>query len=134
MNKTPKQKVEPDLGSIPEKGTTYWYVRSCMLTHRFKVWETQFFGGIGDMLRIAKGNVYFCVEEAEKIAYLLNQRLDCLLKVVAENKAKIEREKERERIKSELAKKKKEAKPPTPKKEKLIKIKPKKRIHPDILD
>lgn len=134
MNKTPKQKVEPDLGSIPGKGTTYWYVRSCMLTHKFKVWETQFFGGIGDMLRLAKGNVYFCVEEAEKIAYLLNQRLGCLLKVVAENKAKIEREKERERIKSELAKKKKEAKPPTLKKEKLIKIKPKKRIHPDILD
>lgn len=135
MNKTPKQKVEPDLGLIPEKGTTYWYVRSCMLTHRFKVWEAEFFGGMGDMLRLAKGNIYFNVEEAEKIALLMNKRLDCLLKVINDKREEIEREKKLERAKAELAKKKKEIKTQTPpKKEKQIKIKPKKRIHPDILD
>ena len=144
MSRTPKTK-EPELCFVPEKGTTYWYIRGCMQTHRFKVCETEFFGGIGDMLRLAKGNYYSSIEEAEKIAFLMNDRLDELNNVVEERKMVIEREKERERVKAELAKKKdtksltppKKEKPPVgpkPKKEKPVEPEPKKKRHPDILD
>lgn len=142
-----KVKIEPDYGSVPEKGTTYFYVRSCMQTHRFKVYETQWFGGMSDVLRLAKGNLYFTQKEANAIMLQLNVRVDKLAAILGQQKVLEERKREQERIKAELEEKnkKKEKKPkkelrpakiqiPLSEKVAAYERNKKKRQHPDVLD
>lgn len=139
-------KVEPGLGSIPEKGTTYWYIRGCMQTHRFKVCEMQFIGGMTEILRIAKGNFYLNQKEANNVMLQLNERVDDLARILGQKKVLEERKAEQERLAKEnevKAKAKAKTKKST-KKEKPIPMtvaekaqayerNKKKRIHPDVL-
>ena len=95
-------KVEPELGSIPEVKTQYWYICSCMCSHSFKVHESEWIGGMSDSLRLAKGNVYLTQKEAEAVCDQLNARLESI-------RNRIDGERQKQRIKEELARKRQEA-------------------------
>lgn len=111
-------KVEPGIGSVPVIKTQYWYVRSNYMQDHFVVQETEWVGGISDLFRLAKGNVYLNREEAEKVCDQLNNRLDkirytidskhqqCKLKEEAERKKREAAERKAEREKKEAKKKK----------------------------
>lgn len=95
-------KVEPGLGSIPEIKTTYWYVRSNMMTMDFVLIETEWVGSFSDLFRLTKGNVYLDYNEAISVQNMLNDRLYKLRDKCAD-------EKQKERLAAELAQKKLEA-------------------------
>ncbi len=95
-------KVEPAVGLIPEPKTTYWYIRSNMISNDFKVLETTWIGGVSDSLRLAKGNVYLSKDDADAVCEQLNDRLKCIIDT-------IEGSRQRERIEEEKARKKEEA-------------------------
>lgn len=95
-------KVEPGIGSIPEIKQIYWYIWSCMVTHSFRVKETEWIGCMSDSLRLSKGNVYLDIKEANKVCDQLNDRLEAI-------RNKIDSERQKQRIKEELENKKKQA-------------------------
>lgn len=95
-------KVEPCIGSVPVIKTQYWYVRSNYMQDHFVVQETEWVGGISDLFRLAKGNVYLTEKEANEVATTLNDRLDSL-KSISENA------RQREMLLEEKARKKAEA-------------------------
>lgn len=95
-------KVEPGIGSVPVIKTQYWYVRSNYMQNHFVVQETEWVGGISDLFRLAKGNVYLTEKEANEVATTLNDRLDSL-KSISENA------RQREMLLEEKARKKAEA-------------------------
>ena len=104
-------KIEPEVGSIPEIKTQYWYIWSCMCSHCFKVKETEWIGGMTDSLRLAKGNVYLDRHEAEKVCYQLNDRLDKI-------RCTIDAEHQKRKLAEEAARKKREAEERKAKREK----------------
>lgn len=71
--------MEQETIKIPQKGTTYYYVRGCIGSPRFEVchatWTSSSFG----LLRLAKGNVYYTPKEAQDVADLLNRRINVIL-------------------------------------------------------
>lgn len=95
-------KVEPAVGLIPEPKTMYWYIRSNMISHDFKVIEAEWIGGVSDALRLAKGNVYLRRDEADSVCLQLNNRLRTILDT-------IDGQRQKERIAEEAARKKEEA-------------------------
>ena len=107
MNET-QVKIEPEVGSIPDIKTRYWYIQSCMCSHCFKVKEAEWIGGMSDSLRLAKGNVYFTQEEAEKVCDQLNNRLDKIRGIIDAENQKIRLAEEMERKKREAAERKAE--------------------------
>lgn len=101
-----KVKVEPEVGLIPQPKTMYWYVRSCMQTHRFKVMECEWIGGMSDLLRLAKGNVCLKKEDAESLCHQLNCRLEMLTRACENAHQKEQLEEEKARKKAEAAERK----------------------------
>lgn len=101
-----KVKVEPEVGLIPQPKTMYWYVRSCMQTHRFKVMECEWIGGMSDLLRLAKGNVCLNKEDAESLCHQLNCRLEMLTRACENAHQKEQLEEEKARKKAEAAERK----------------------------
>lgn len=102
--------IEPELGSIPQKGTKVWYVRANMIAHKFIVVETEWIGGVSDLLRMAKGNVFFSEEEANEVESQLNSRLEKLKEITqsAEFKQKLAEEADRKKAEAEERKRKRE--------------------------
>lgn len=143
MKKT-KLNIELQLGSIPAKGTHVWYIRANMISHKFVVVETQWIGGVSDLLRMAKGNVFFSTEEANEVEGQLNSRLGKLKEItrsieferkLAEDAARKKAEFEERKRKREEARAKKENQT-LPSRELAAKHEAKKKIdflHPDII-
>lgn len=102
--------IEPELGSIPAKGTKVWYIRANMIAHKFLVIETEWIGGVSDLLRMAKGNVFLSEEEANEVESQLNSRLEKLKKITqsAEFKQKLAEEAARKKAEAEERKRKRE--------------------------
>ena len=119
MNET-QVKIEPEVGSIPDIKTRYWYIHSCMCSHCFKIKETEWIGGMSDSLRLAKGNVYFTQEEAEKVCDQLNNRLDKIRGIIDAENQKIRLAEEMERKKREAAERKAEREKKESKKKKVV--------------
>lgn len=101
-----KVKVKPEVGLIPQPKTMYWYIRSCMQTHRFKVMECEWIGGMSDLLRLAKGNVCLKKEDAESLCHQLNCRLQMLTRACENAHQKEQLEEEKARKKAEAAERK----------------------------
>lgn len=101
-----KVKVEPEVGLVPQPKTMYWYIRSCMQTHRFKVMECEWIGGMSDLLRLAKGNVCLKKEDAESLCHQLNCRLEMLTRACENAHQKEQLEEEKARKKAEAAERK----------------------------
>lgn len=143
MKKT-KLNIEPELGSIPAKGTRVWYIRANMISHKFVVVETQWIGGVSDLLRMAKGNVFFSAEEANEVESLLNSRLEKLKEItqsiefkrkLAEDAARKKAEFEERKRKREEARTQKENQTPSSR-ELAVKYEAKKKrdfLHPDVI-
>ena len=136
-------KVEPGVGAIPQVGERYYYIRSCMQLHCFKVLEAQWRGGFSDLLRLTKGNVYMTLNGANAVCMNLNERLDLLKELCDEREKKVKLESERKRVleaekneaEKEAQKPKKQAKKKLTTTEKMEAYeRNKKRIHPDIID
>ena len=108
--KETKLNIEPELGSIPAKGTKVWYIRANMIAHKFIVVETEWIGGVSDLLRMAKGNVFFSEKEANKVESQLNSRLEKLKEITqsAEFKQKLAEEAARKKAEAEERKRKRE--------------------------
>lgn len=102
--------VEPGLGSIPVKGTKCWYVRSNMIAHKFIVQEAEWIGGVSDLLRMAKGNMFFSWKEANELETQLNERLEKLkaLTQTDEYKQKLADDEAKKKAESEERKRKRE--------------------------
>ena len=102
--------VEPGLGSIPAKGTKVWYIRANMIAHKFLVIETEWIGGVSDLLRMAKGNVFFSEKEANEVESQLNSRLEKLKEITqsAEFKQKLAEEAAHKKAEAEERKRKRE--------------------------
>lgn len=102
--------VEPGLGSIPAKGTKCWYVRSNMIAHKFIVQEAEWIGGVSDLLRMAKGNMFFSWKEANELETQLNERLEKLkaLTQTDEYKQKLADDEAKKKAESEERKRKRE--------------------------
>lgn len=141
--------IEPELGSIPTKGTTYWYLRSNMVVHKFIIIETEWIGGVSDLLRLAKGNVFLSQNDVNEAEYQLNQRLEMLKAITQteEYKKKLAEEEARRNAELEERKRQREKKntlPDAPQKGKYSQInreraikyearRKKKSPHPDIV-
>ena len=108
--KETKLNIEPELGSIPAKGTKVWYIRANMIAHKFIVVETEWIGGVSDLLRMAKGNVFFSEKEANEVESQLNSRLEKLKEITqsAEFKQKLAEEAARKKAEAEERKRKRE--------------------------
>ena len=108
--KETKLNIEPELGSIPAKGTKVWYIRANMIAHKFLVIETEWIGGVSDLLRMAKGNVFFSEKEANEVESQLNSRLEKLKEITqsAEFKQKLAEEAARKKAEAEERKRKRE--------------------------
>ena len=108
--KETKLNIEPELGSIPAKGTKVWYIRANMIAHKFLVVETEWIGGVSDLLRMAKGNVFFSEKEANEAESRLNSRLEKLKEITqsAEFKQKLAEEAARKKAEAEERKRKRE--------------------------
>lgn len=108
--KETKLNIEPELGSIPAKGTKVWYIRANMIAHKFLVIETEWIGGVSDLLRMAKGNVFFSEKEANEAESRLNSRLEKLKEITqsAEFKQKLAEEAARKKAEAEERKRKRE--------------------------
>jgi hypothetical protein len=102
--------IEPDLGSIPAKGTTCWYIRANMVAHKFVIQETEWVGGVSDLLRMAKGNMFFSLEEANEVETQLNERLEKFKAITqtAEFKQKLADDEAKKKAESEERKRKRE--------------------------
>lgn len=102
--------IEPELGSIPQKGTKVWYIRANMIAHKFIVVETEWIGGVSDLLRMAKGNVFFSEKEANEVERQLNSRLEKLKEITqsVEFKQKLAEEAARKKVEAEERKRKRE--------------------------
>ena len=102
--------IEPELGSIPAKGTKVWYIRSNMVVHKFLVTETEWIGDVSDLLRMAKGNVFFSEEEANEVERQLNVRLEKINEIVQseEFKRKLAEDAARKKAEAEERKRKRE--------------------------
>ena len=68
-------KNEPSVGTIPAINSTYWYVRANMISHNFTVHDTTWTGGMSDVFRLTKGNVFLNEEDAYELATDLNDRM-----------------------------------------------------------
>ena len=108
--KETKLNIEPELGSIPAKGTKVWYIRANMIAHKFIVVETEWIGGVSDLLRMAKGNVFFSEKEANEVESQLNSRLEKLKEITqsAEFKQKLAEEAASKKAEAEERKRKRE--------------------------
>ena len=108
--KETKLNIEPEVGSIPEKGTKVWYIRANMISHKFLVAECTWIGGVSDLLRMAKGNVFFSEEEANEVESQLNSRLEKLKEITqsAEFKKKLAEDAARKKAEAEERKRKRE--------------------------
>ena len=108
--KETKLNIEPELGSIPAKGTKVWYIRANMIAHKFIVVETEWIGGVSDLLRMAKGNVFFSEKEANEFESQLNSRLEKLKEITqsAEFKQKLAEEAAHKKAEAEERKRKRE--------------------------
>ncbi len=108
--KETKLNIKPELGSIPAKGTKVWYIRANMIAHKFIVVETEWIGGVSDLLRMAKGNVFFSEKEANEVESQLNSRLEKLKEITqsAEFKQKLAEEAARKKAEAEERKRKRE--------------------------
>jgi len=108
--KETKLNIEPELGSIPAKGTKVWYIRANMIAHKFLVIETEWIGGVSDLLRMAKGNVFFSEQEANEVESQLNSRLEKLKEITqsAEFKQKLAEEAASKKAEAEERKRKRE--------------------------
>lgn len=108
--KETKLNIEPELGSIPAEGTKVWYIRANMIAHKFIVVETEWIGGVSDLLRMAKGNVFFSEKEANEVESQLNSRLERLKEITqsAEFKQKLAEEAARKKAEAEERKRKRE--------------------------
>ena len=108
--KETKLNIEPELGSIPAKGTKVWYIRANMIAHKFLVIETEWIGGVSDLLRMAKGNVFFSEKEANEVESQLNSRLEKLKEITqsAEFKQKLAEEAASKKAEAEERKRKRE--------------------------
>lgn len=108
--KETKLNIEPELGSIPAKGTKVWYIRGNMIAHKFIVVETEWIGGVSDLLRMANGNVFFSEEEANEVESQLNSRLEKLKEITqsAEFKQKLAEEAASKKAEAEERKRKRE--------------------------
>lgn len=106
--KETKLNIEPELGSIPSKGTKVWYIHANMVAHKFLVIETEWIGGVSDLLRMAKGNVFFSEEEANEVESQLNSRLEKLKEITqsAEYKQKLAEDAARNKAETEERKRK----------------------------
>ena len=137
-----KTKQEPNIGSIPENKTPYFYVFSCMVTHQFTVKETTWIDGISDMLRLAKGNVFLTNREAQQVCFALNERLFKISSLINNQHQKQRIEQDAARRKEEEEKRKAERKKikystmqlaDIYEKNKKKREKKKKSAHPDII-
>ena len=97
-----KFSVEPGIGSVPDIKTQYWFVRSNYINDRFVTVEAEWVGGISDLFRLAKGNVYLSEEEANNVMLMMNKRLESI-RSISENAM------QREKLEEEKASKKAEA-------------------------
>jgi TPP-dependent indolepyruvate ferredoxin oxidoreductase alpha subunit len=62
--------------TVPERGTTYYYVRGIMTYPQgFRLQETEWEGGMSDILRMAKGNFYLSEDDADDVVDMLNERV-----------------------------------------------------------
>lgn len=136
--------IEPELGSIPQKGTKMWYIRANMIAHKFIVQETKWIGGVSDLLRMAKGNVFFSEQEANEVESQLNSRLEKLKEITrsTEFKQKLAEEADRKKAEAEERKRKREeaiakkGNQTLSSRERAIKYEAKKKrdsLHPDII-
>lgn len=109
--KETKLNIEPELGSIPAKGTKVWYIRANMIAHKFIVVETEWIGGVSDLLRMAKGNMFFSWKEANELETQLNERLEKLkaLTLTEEYKKKLADDAAKKKAESEERKRQREA-------------------------
>lgn len=65
--------------TVPERGTTYYYARGVMTYPQgFRLQETEWEGGMSDVLRMAKGNFYLSEQEADDVVDMLNERVSDL--------------------------------------------------------
>lgn len=138
-------KVEPGIGAIPEIKTVYWYVGSSLQGEgNFRVIEAEWKGSMPDSLRLAKGNVYLNIKEANAVCMQLNERYEKIRTTIVGERQKERLEEDAKRKKEEAARKKAERtvkpKPKYTKEERAIsygksrKPEPKKvSPHPDII-
>jgi len=102
-------KVEPGIGAIPEIKTTYWYVGSSLQGNgSFRVIEAEWIGGMSDSLRLAKGNVYLDIKDANRVCMQLNERYEKIRNAIIGERQKERTAEEEARKKEEAAKKKAE--------------------------
>jgi len=80
--------IEPGIGLLPAVNQTYYYIQSSLMGEGFFVKETQWIASFCDRLRLAKGNVYFDVKEANSVCYKLLQRLREINTLVAGERQK----------------------------------------------
>ena len=108
--KETKLNIEPQLGSIPAKGTKVWYIRANMIAHKFIVVEAEWIGCLSDLLRMAKGNIFFSKEEANEVESQLNSRLEKLNEITQsiEFKRKLAEDAARKKAEFEERKRKRE--------------------------
>lgn len=132
-------KVEPDLGGVPEIGTQYFYIRGCMTSHSFRVTETMWIGGMSDIMRLAKGNLYLTQKGANMVCMQLNERMNMIAdicgqaKILEERKAEIDKFIEEQRLKVQ-SRRKYIKKKKTQKDKAEAYDRNKNRIHQDIID
>ena len=102
-----KAKVDPDLGSIPEIKTQYWYVRSCYYKpYGFVLVEEEWTGNTSDLYRLARGNVFLDYKEAVKYNNMLNDRFEKLNRMTLDARQKEKLAEEAARKKAEAAERK----------------------------
>lgn len=133
--------IETEKGAIPEIKTTYWYLRSNTMTNDFVIVETEWIGGISDLFRLAKCNVYLDKNDAIEAQRLFNERLSELVDLCADAKQKERLKEEADKKKQAAAEKKREREKNLIKKPTRIELaeryeqnkKKKKSPHPDIV-
>lgn len=71
-----KKLPQKERSAVPKKGEHYLYIFSSMVSHRFEIRETVWYGGFSDMFRLAKGNVFTVKRDAEETLDFMNNRLN----------------------------------------------------------
>ena len=74
-----KKLSQKERSAVPKKGEHYLYIFASMVSHRFEIRETVWFGGFSDIFRLAKGNVFTQKEDAEDTLKYMNNHLDEVL-------------------------------------------------------
>lgn len=65
--------------AVPDRGTTYYYLRGVMsYPQGFRICETSWRGGMSDIMRLANGNYFPTVREADDMMDMLNGRFSKL--------------------------------------------------------